>query len=339
MRIAITILLFSSFFLVSCNKDEPITEASAEIYSLQVPQGFQAPEIPEDNPLTPAKIALGKALFYDPILSKDNTISCGSCHMHNHGFSDDKALSIGVEGKVGERNSPTLTNVAYKPHFFKDGGIPTLELQILAPFDNELEFDLNIVDAVDRLKADDHYSAEFQKVFGSEPSAFGLTRAIAAFERTLLSGNSRFDQHFIQGKSVLTDAELRGYELFKSEELQCASCHSGIMFTDYSYQNIGLKENYPDSGRARITVNQSDAGKFEVPTLRNVAVTSPYMFDGSIESLDGVIDFFASGGTNHPNKSELIQGFEISDQEKADLIAFLNSLTDQSFLSNQEFQP
>ena len=337
-KYAILFLAIISLF-ESCQKDEAINSTSDEGYQLDVPLGFEYPEIPDDNPLTAAKIALGKELFYDPILSRDNTISCGSCHIQNHGFADVEPFSLGVDNELGERNAPTLTNVAYKPHYFKDGGIPTLELQILAPFDSELEFDLNIVDAVERLKADEDYSNKFQAVFDSEPTAFGLTRAIAAFERTLLSGNSRFDQHFIQGNSVLTESELRGYDLFQSDELNCSSCHSGIMFTDYSYQNIGLKEYYSDSGRARITVNQADAGKFEVPTLRNVALTAPYMYDGSIETLEEVIDFFAEGGSDHPNKSELITGFNLSDQDKTDLIAFLNSLTDQEFISNTEFQP
>lgn len=326
--------------LASCEPEEKELISENDLpFPIAIPAGFPAMEVLDDNPITRGRVALGKELFFDPILSKDHSISCGSCHQPEFSFTDQEALSLGVEDRVGERNSPQLANVAFKPLFFKDGGIPTLELQVLAPFDNHLELDLNVVEAVNRLMKDEYYTKRFQDVFGENPSAFGLTRAIAAYERTLISGNSRFDRYYYQNEEVLTDAELRGYELFKSDELKCNSCHSGVFFTNFQYENVGLELNYTDSGRARITLNSSDAGKFEVPTLRNIAVTQPYMFDGRFETLDQVIDFFASGGLEHRNKSELIQAFSISEEEKADLIAFLETLTDESFLNDPSHRP
>lgn len=333
-------LVIGVIFLLSCEPEEKELANKNDLpFPIEIPAGFPAMEVPTDNPITIGRVALGKELFFDPILSRDRSISCGSCHQPEFSFTDQEALSLGVEGKVGERNAPQLANIAFKPFFFKDGGIPSLELQVLAPFDNHLEFDLNIVEAVNRLMKSEYYTQRFQEVFGDNPSAFGLTRAIAAYERTLISGNSRFDRYFYQNENVLTDSELRGFELFKSDELKCNSCHNGVFFTNFEFENIGLELNYSDSGRARITLNSSDAGKFEVPTLRNIAVTQPYMFDGRFETLDQVIDFFAAGGLAHQNKSNLIQPFSITEEEKADLIAFLESLTDDSFLKNTSHRP
>ncbi len=337
----LVVVLYVSF--LGCEKDSvvlsPIEELPSDaLYPLVIPPGFPEMDFPEDNPPTVGRVALGRELFYEKAFSLDSSIACASCHLVEKSFTDGKAISPGVYGRIGERNSPQLANVGYKPLFFKDGGIPILELQALAPFDAHFEFDLNIVEAVERLQNDSYYVERFSEVFDDEPTVYGVTRALASFQRTFISGNSKYDQHFLQGKKVLNDAELNGYALFKSDELKCAECHSGIFFTDYTYQNIGLESWYPDSGRARITVNPADAGKFEVPSLRNVAVTAPYMFDGRFQTLEEVVDHFASGGVDHRNKSELLTGFSISDDEKEDLIAFLNTLTDETFLSNPNFQ-
>jgi len=317
----------------SSNSDNAVSE-QASTFQWEIPLGFSIPQVPEGNPMTPEKVALGKQLFFDPILSKDFSISCGSCHSPDLAFSDSLALSLGAEGDLGERNAPSLANAAYKPHFFKDGGIPTLELQILAPFDNHLEFDLNIVTAVERLKNKPEYVEAFEQVFGTEPTVFGLTRSIAAYERTLLSGNSPWDKHFMQETPVLSPSALRGYDLFRSSELRCNQCHSGTLFSNFAFENNGLLASYSDTGRARISLQTGDAGKFVVPSLRNVAVTGPYMFDGSLSTLSDVLDHYASGGSQHRNKSDLITGFELSSQDKEDLITFLESLTDESFLAN-----
>lgn len=340
--ITIVGLLFYVSFS-GCEKDAAVVSTVEELpndalYPIVIPPGFPKMEFPADNPPTVGRVALGRELFYEKAFSLDSSLACASCHLQEKSFTDGMAISPGVFGRLGERNSPQLANVAYKPLFFKDGGIPTLELQALAPFDAHFEFDLNIVEAVERLQNDPYYVQRFEEVFEDEPSVYGVTRALASFQRTFVSGNSRYDKHVFQEKNVLTDAELNGMALFNSEELKCAECHSGVFFTDYSYKNIGLETWYSDSGRARITVNPADAGKFEVPSLRNVAVTAPYMFDGRFQTLEEVIDHFASGGVDHRNKSELLTGFSISDAEKADLIAFLNTLTDESFLNNPNFQ-
>ena len=301
---------------------------------IAIPPGFPEFTVPEDNPFTREKVALGKTLFFDTNLSKDRTVSCASCHLPELAFSDSKPVSVGSHSKLGFRNAPTLTNVAYLDKFFHDGGIPTLERQVMAPFNDSLEFNLPLKEALARIASQEHYVASFQKVFGSKPTLFGLTRAIAAYERTLISGNSKYDQEFYQNQKVFTHAEMRGYKLFISDSLNCVKCHSGFNFTNQSFQNNGMQINYADSGRARITMQAVDRGKFKVPTLRNVALTAPYMHDGSYATLDAVIAQYAKGGSGHVNQSSLIQGFLLSKNDKEALKAFLNSLTDTTFIGH-----
>ena len=308
-------------------------------YVLSIPKGFPQPFIPEDNPLTQGKVALGKKLFFEPILSRDSSISCASCHFPELAFSDTAAVSTGVAGRKGFRNAPSLTNVAYGKSFFKDGGVPTLEIQILTPLEGHDEMDLNILEAAERLNKNPAYKKLFQEVFDRVPDAFGITRAIAAFERTLISGHSRFDRYYYHGEEVLSASEKRGWLLFNSETLQCATCHAGFNFTNEQFENNGLYEVYADEGRRRITLDSADAGKFKVPTLRNSAVTGPYMHDGSFSSLEEVIEHYSRGGKGHGNQSELIKGFSLTEVEKQDLLAFLKALTDATFLANTDFRP
>jgi cytochrome c peroxidase len=184
---------------------------------------------------------------------------------------------------------------------------------------------------LDFLSEDSEYSSLFHAAFHTPPTVFGITRAIAAYEKSLNFLNSPYDK-YIQGDSLaLTEAEIRGMDLFFSEKLNCTSCHSGNLFTDYSYRNIGIEHQFQDSGRARITLLPEDAGKFEVPSLRNVGVTAPYMHDGSFETLEEVVRYLEIGGGTHPNKSALVQPFSLSDAERKDLVAFLNALTDEAF--------
>jgi cytochrome c peroxidase len=325
-------------FLVSCAKDPSLTAEYSDIYVLKIPKGYPYPIIPSDNPMTKAKIALGKKLFFDPILSRDSTISCGSCHFQEIGFTDGLDKSVGINNGVTLRNVISLTNTAYTKSMFRDGGSSTLEVQVLAPLDSKVEHDLPIGAAIAKLNASPTYRALFDLVWKQEADAFTLTRSIAAFERTMISWNSRYDQYY-QGKIDLTESEKNGLELFFSDELNCSSCHTGLNFTNDDFINNGLYESYPiDSGRARITLSSDDVGKFKVPSLKNIEVTGPYMHDGSLKTLDEIIDHYASGGSNHPVKDSRIQGFSISDDEKDDLIAFLLSLTDNDFLTNPEFR-
>lgn len=324
---------------LACRKEED-SPASSEMdeYVLHIPAGFPQPDIPADNALTRSRVALGRRLFYDPALSNDSTRSCGSCHFPHLAFSDSAAVSFGVENRPGTRNTPSLANVAYQKRLLREGGVPTLEMQILVPIQEHNEFDFNIVLVAERLQQMPEYVALAEKAYGRTPDAFVITRSIASFERTLLSGDSPYDQFAYQGISnTLSASAKRGLDLFQSERLNCSKCHEGFLFTNQDYTNNGLYEIYPDSGRIRLTGLESDRGVFKVPSLRNVALTAPYMHDGSLPTLGVVIDHYQTGGKTHPNKSPLLKPFALSAGERADLLAFLHSLTDEDFITNPEF--
>jgi cytochrome c peroxidase len=328
------------FLLTDCRKEEqiPVIPPETDEYVLRVPAGFSLPDIPADNVLTKSRIALGRRLFYDPVLSADSTRSCGSCHAPHLAFSDSTAVSLGIDSRAGTRNAPTLANVAYQKKLLREGGVPTLEMQILVPIQEHNEFDFNILLVAERLQKMPEYVAMAEKAYGRTPDAFVITRSIAAFERTLLSGDSPYDQYSFQGKNnALSMAEKRGLELFQSERLNCSKCHSGFLFTNQEFTNNGLYEIYPDSGRIRLTGLESDRGVFKVPSLRNIALTAPYMHDGSLTTLEAVIDHYQTGGKPHPNKSPLLKPFALTVEERADLIVFLRSLTDEIFVKNPEF--
>jgi cytochrome c peroxidase len=327
--------------LISCIQDTDFLDPlEDELYSLELPAGFPEPDIPADNELTNLRIELGKRLFFDTRLSRDLTVSCGSCHLQEIAFTDGLALSQGIEGRIGPRNAPTLTNVVYNERFFMDGGVPSLELQVLAPIHDENEMDFAILEVLERLQEDANLSKLSLAAYGRKLDTYVLTRAIASFERTIISGNSPYDQYQFGGdEDALTSAEIRGKDLFFSDETNCGTCHTGFNLTDNDYHNIGLYVEYEDPGRWRITNDDADHGKFKVPTLRNVALTAPYMHDGSIGTLEEVIDFFAEGGVGHANQSELVAPMALSEQDKEDLVAFLESLTDQEFIENPTFKP
>jgi cytochrome c peroxidase len=321
--------VFLLSFFSSCRKDPPI-DTGNEVLTLNVPVGFPYPEIPSDNQPTRNRIELGEKLFFDPILSRDSTISCGSCHLPSMKFTDGLTVSQGIEGRHVIRNAMTILNTAYQPNMFWDGGNPTLEQQVLAPIENpnEMDFDANRV--VERLKKHPEYPLLFQNAYGGEPSVYSFTRAIACYERSLFTGKSRYDEYLYENKTTaLSESETRGMNIFFGERGECFHCHGGYNFTDYSFKNNGLYLSYADSGRARITLNPADAGKFKVPSLRNVELTAPYMHDGSLATLEEVIEHYNSGGKPHPNKSGLIQPLHLSQQEKHDMINFLKALTDR----------
>lgn len=326
--------LFISLVLagsVGCRKDPgfPVAEVDAP-FILRLPPGVPQPPVPSGSPLTKASVALGKALFFDPRLSRDGTVSCSSCHFPGRAFSDTVTLSQGVDGLLGMRNSPSLANVAYHPGLFRDGGVSSLELQVIAPIQDPVEMDHSLQGATAAVAGDDRYQRWSQLAYGRELDAFVITRAIASYERTLISGWSRFDRYLFQGEaSALSESEVRGWELFRSDALNCTACHSGFDLSDHSYQNIGQYLVYDDPGRERISLDPADHGRFKVPTLRNIALTAPYMHDGAMATLNEVVDHFATGGLPHPNRSPLMPTFELDEQEKADLIAFLHSLTDE----------
>lgn len=307
-------------------------------FELELPAHFLEMDIPVDNPMTADAVELGRLLFHDTRLSRDGMVSCATCHLQHLAFSDGEAISIGIEGRTGLRNSPSLANVGFAPRLFMDGGVPTLEMQILAPIADENEMDHNILLVAEELNTDPQLTALAQSAYQQEINPYTITRSLAAFERSIVSATSKYDL-YLQGEAMLTEEEMLGMELFNSDELQCASCHNSALFTDYEYHNIGLYLEYADPGRERISLDQNDWGKFKTPSLRNVAFTAPYMHNGSLNTLEEVIDFFAGGGESHPNKDPRIQGFEINQAEKDALIAFLNCLSDESLRHNPAFYP
>lgn len=326
-------------------------------YPWQLPAGVPAPDVPADNALTPEKIALGKRLFYDRRLSGNGQQSCSTCHLQAFAFAEPRAVSIGSTGTELTRNAPALVNVAYNPTLtWSHPGLETLERQHLVPLFNEDPVELGATGAeaaiIHALTDDPSYPALFASAFPDErdPIDFhNIVRAIASFVRSLTSFDSAFDRYAYGGEDdALTDAAKRGMELFFSERLECHHCHGGFNFTQSSthdnqpvspkpFHNNGLT-NSTDRGLAEHTGLTADRGKFRAPTLRNIAATAPYLHNGSAETLADVIDLYAQGGATPraDNQSALVQGFEITAEEKADLLAFLDSLTDPGFLSNPE---
>lgn len=339
MKQAANILVIFSLLFVACKPqtDELILPEN-QPYLLQLPDHFPEMPVPANNPLSVDAVELGRLLFHDTRLSRDGLVSCATCHLQHLAFSDGQALSTGIEGRTGLRNAPSLANVAYAPRLFADGGVPSLELQVLAPIADVNEMDHNILLAAEELDQDPVLHQLAMSAFQQGLTPYTITRALASFERTLVSTDSKYDQ-YLSGTMSLSQNEMEGMALFMSDELKCASCHSGALFSNFDYVNIGLYSEYTDAGRERITLNQEDLGKFKTPSLRNVALTAPYMHDGSMESLEEVIDFFASGGENHINKDPRIAGFQLSDEDKNKLIAFLHALSDETLLQNPSYFP
>lgn len=298
-------------------------------FALQLPAGFPPIPEPSENMLTEARVQLGKALFFDKRLSREGRVSCASCHFPERAFSDTLPLSLGVDGLPGLRNSPPLINLAWHGAYFRDGGVPTLEQQAIAPVHDPLEMDFSITRAAADLRHQEPYAMLSQRAYGKPLDAWVLTRALAAYQRTLVSGWSRYDRHLQGDAGALNESERRGLELFRSAALNCTACHGGFDLSDHAYHNLGQYEAYADPGRERITLNPADNGKFKTPTLRNIALTAPYMHDGSMATLEEVIDFLATGGLPHPNRDTEMRSFALSPQDKADLIAFLRALTDE----------
>ncbi len=324
------------FLLAACQPEEPVSLMPFPLL-MEVPEGFPDIPFPSENAFTEARWELGKRLFFDPIMSVDASISCASCHKPELAFSDDRAFSPGVAQRPGTRNSPSLANVAYHPYYTREGGVPTLEMQVLVPIQEHNEFDFNILLIAERLRADSTYYQMALDAYEREPDPYVITRALACFERSLISGNSAYDQHE-RGQKNLPPSALRGKELFFGERTQCNSCHSGFNFTNYAFANNGLYTNYEDLGRFRLTGQEQDRATYKVPSLRNVDLTAPYMHDGSMTTLEAVIEHYNSGGKDHPNKSPLLQPLLLNDQEKEDLVAFLQSLSDPLFTENPIFK-
>ena len=284
---------------------------------------------PDDNPPSADKIELGERLFYDPALSSDYSTSCASCHEPSIAFADSVPFSIGAKGRRASRNSPSIVNVGFMPHFMAEGAVKNLELQVVAPIQNELEMDFSLIEVCNRLNEQPAYRQAFKQVWQDSATPFTLTRSIAAYERTIVGGTSPYDSFIAGDESALNANAEAGRELFFTDRLGCAGCHSGELLSNFKIENNGLDSIYEDNGLFRLTLKQEDQGRFKVPSLRNVALTAPYMHDGRFETLIDVILHYESGGASHPNKSDKLRHFELSPTERADVISFLESLTDK----------
>lgn len=340
MRLFVSIgVVIYALFCVSC-VHEPMYNELEDEEGFRVPNGFPDIDYPADNVYSRERALLGKKLFYEPMLSRDSSVSCQTCHQQDLAFTDGERFSMGIENRKGVRNAPTLANVAYHPYFTREGGVPTLEMQALVPIQEKHEFDFNILRIAERLRENDEYNQLSQQAYGREMDYYVITRALANFQRTLISGNSAFDLfERSNDSSVLTPDARAGMRLFFGEKTKCSSCHGGFNFTNYSFQNNGLKEVYEDEGRFRLTNLESDKATFKVPSLRNVELTAPYMHNGSMESLEQVVEHYSKGGKMHPNQSSLVKPLNLSGHEKRQLVAFLKSLTDYRFLNDPQFKP
>lgn len=323
------LLLLILSLLLACEEESTQPNANNKdrfSFLSDIPSYLPEVKHPADNQPTDERVRLGKLLFEDVRLSRTDEISCSSCHKTEFAFADNKPTNSGVEGRAGVRNSISLINVAFRTSLMREGGVPTLEMQALVPFQEHNEFDLNIVAAAEKLSKDTLYQKLADSAYGQEVNPYVITRAMSAYERTLIGGNSKFDDYINDRASLTTEEEL-GMSLFFSDSLACSSCHSGILFSSQDFANNALYEEYKDNGRQRFTGSDSDNGVFVIPSLRNIAMTAPYMHDGSISSLEEVIDHYSSGGKDHRNRSNLINGFGITDSERKAIIAFLNTLT------------
>ncbi len=289
-----------------------------------VPTGLPALPVPKDNEMTDAKVALGKQLYFDPRLSADNTVSCASCHQPDKGWSNGEATAAGVGGKRGGRSAPTVINSAYSRFQFWDGRAGTLEEQALGPVANPIEMNLPIEEMVKKLDNIEGYRNQFQKVFGTDVTSDGVAKAIAAFERTVVSGNAPYDRFKSGETNALSEKAQLGMKLFSGKS-NCSSCHSGPNFSDGAFHNLGIgaKAAEVDQGRKVHSKLGGDHGAFKTPTLREIARTAPYMHDGSLATLEDVVKYYNEGGTANDFLDEEIFALKLTDDEQAALVAFL----------------
>lgn len=284
--------------------------------------------VPEDNPLTPGRAALGRRLFFDPALSRDGTLSCATCHDPARGFADDKTVAVGIGGRRGTRNAPSLVNRGWGETFFWDGRVASLEAQVLEPIRNPVELGTSVPDVVARLRADGRYAGEFRTVFGRPPDAAALAHALATYVRSIRSGDSPVDRYRDGDRTALSAEARLGLRVFGIRGL-CTTCHAGPTFTDERFHNTGIAwdgRRFTDRGREAITGRPEDLGRFRTPPLREVAHTAPYMHDGSLATLEDVVEFYDRGGRPNPNLDSEIMPLGLSAQEKAGLVAFLRAL-------------
>jgi len=358
LTLSVYSFLFFLFFFSGCESSMDSTDLThlpfvPTDYHLETPEHFGKMSIPIDNPMTVEGVELGRRLFFDPILSVDSTMACASCHIPDASFTDYKAVSIGFNGSEGKRSSMSLLNVGfYDKGLFWDGRVKTLEEQALIPVEDPIELHENWSNVEQKLRRHSQYPTYFRSAFGiknkTEITKTLAVKAIAQFERTLVSsGNSRFDQ-FLKGEIEFTEDEQMGYDLFFDvtpavKDAECGNCHNAPLLTNNDYTNNGLDaiadlSKFKDLGRGGVLNSIYENGKFRVPSLINIELTAPYMHDGRFQTLDEVIDHYNSGG--HPSKTihSLIRPLNLTKKEKNQLLAFLKTLTDRTFVKHQPFQ-
>lgn len=313
-------LLIGLLLWLACSRQQK------ESFFIEVPEHIPQPTNPDNNPLTAKKVELGKMLFFDNRLSLDYSVSCASCHIPEFAFADTARVSRGFKGKVGFRNSPSLLNVVFQTSFFRDGGVKTLERVIHPPVLTEFEMNMHIDTLMTRLLEDHEWVKLFKNVWNRPPDYKGIVEALAAYQRTLIDFNTPYDKFLAGDSTALSPQQQRGLTLFRSKRLNCTTCHREPLLMDNSWHNIGLYQVYADHGRGRVSLDSADFGKFRTPMLRYVSKTAPYMHDGSILTLEDVLNFYASGGENHQNKSVEIKSFSLTPEEKKELLAFLEAL-------------
>jgi cytochrome c peroxidase len=304
-------------------------EFKPEILPLPEPLSTYEPmTIPEDNQMTPEKVALGRQLFFDKRLSGDQTRSCYSCHVCEKGLTDGIPKAVGAYDKTLPRHSPTLWNIGYHKEFYWDGRSASLEKQALAAWKGgNMGAEGKEAEIVARINALEGYRKQFQQVFASDATADNIMKAISAFERTIINGSTAWDKFRAGDQSALSDAAKRGWEVF--QQAKCNNCHDGVLFTDLQYHNVGIGMNKPDPdpGRGKITSKPEENGAFKTPTLRDVARSAPYFHDGSVATLEEAVDLMLGGGIDNPQLDRKnLEKRTITKEQRDDLLAFLRSL-------------
>ena len=341
LSIILLVILVAGLLIVHSDRAIRPASPTGKPVAIAAPLGLPAVVSPADNPPTAETIALGRKLYYDPALSVDSTVACASCHHPDHGFSDGRQVSTGVQGKTGTRNSPTVFNSAYFATQFWDGRAPSLEVQAEGPVQNPVEMAHTLKGVEQRLMNDPEYRRLFKQAFGSDAITYDMVgKAIAAFERTVISGNSPFDRYYYgHDEKALSPAAIRGFKVFSSKDKgNCTACHvigsDYALLTDNKFHNIGVGvqdvdgKQFADLGRYQVTKNDADRGAFKTPSLRNVALTAPYFHDGSLKTLKDVVDYYIGAGNSNPYLDKEIHALDfLTGQERADLLAFLDALT------------
>lgn len=310
-----------------------LSAEAADSVTIQVPLGLKELTWPEENEPTEEKIALGRQLFFDKRLSVDNSISCASCHDPKKGWSNGEATAEGIGGQRGNRSAPSIINSAYHRFQFWDGRAGSLEEQALGPIANPIEMNLPVDQAVKKIAAIEGYSKQFQSVFGDAVTAENMAQAIAAFERTILSGNAPYDQYQAGDTRALSEQAEAGRKLFFGKA-HCSACHSGPNFTDNGFHHLGVNflVDAPDAGRESISHLGGDLGAFKTPSLREISRTAPYMHDGSLATLEDVVEYYNQGATSSDYLDEEIFELHLNDEQKAALVAFLREgLSSQNY--------